>query len=593
MHSSIIAVLVCAAGLVIPRLAFSQTAMAQAKVVALNGRVEHTAAGPDLWTPARLLQPLLVAERVRTLEASRASILFIDETQVKLNAGAVLTIKQVRAGGGPASSMELQRGEAWFRTKNPRSGLTIATPAATAGIRGTEINLRVGTGGETTLTVVEGAAELSNPQGSVLVNAGEEGLAIAGQPPTKRTILNPEDAVQWALYYPVQVAFADLASTRENGTAGPLFDAFEHLRSGNPSAALPLLLSLPDNEWARLGASMAYLAAGDRSRAAAAIDRPFTDTAAENERLAQRASLALESGDVAAALRDIDTVLARDPAALRPLVVLSSIELRRNRPDAALQAASRALAAHPQAVGALIAASEAAQSQFDLDAARRYLDRALAVDPRDVHALVNRARIRFGGDDTEGAADDAARAAAITPSDSQVRSLRGFIRLAEGNVAGARDDFEAAVMHDPDFGEPHLGLGLAAFREGRVNEGLEEMLTATLLEPKVSLYQSYLGKAYYQAKRFPEGLAALASAKRLDPRDPTPWLYTSFFLRDQNEQVAALGELRRAIALNEHRAVYRSRLCSTAILPPRTSAWRSSIDNWDSTRGALQKRSIR
>jgi tetratricopeptide (TPR) repeat protein len=141
-----------------------------------------------------------------------------------------------------------------------------------------------------------------------------------------------------------------------------------------------------------------------------------------------------------------------------------------------------------------------------------------------------------------------------------VRSLRGFIRLAEGNIAGARADFESAARRDPEFGEPHLGLGLALFRENRVEEGLEEMLTATLLEPKVALYQSYLGKAYYQARRFPEGLSALASAKRLDPRDPTPWLYTSFFLRDQNEQVAALNELRHAIALNDHRAVYRSRL---------------------------------
>ena len=86
------------------------------------------------------------------------------------------------------------------------------------------------------------------------------------------------------------------------------------------------------------------------------------------------------------------------------------------------------------------------------------------------------------------------------------------------------------------------------------------MLTATLLEPKVSLYQSYLGKAYYQLQRFREGLAALDSAKRLDPRDPTPWLYTSLFLRDQNRQVAALDALRESIARNGNRAVYRSRL---------------------------------
>jgi tetratricopeptide (TPR) repeat protein len=504
-----------------------------------------------------MLQPLLVAERVRTLEASRASILFIDETQVKLNAGAVLTVRQVRSAAGPASSMELQRGEAWFRTKNPRSGLTVQTPAAAAAVRGTEINVRIGAAGETVLTVVEGSAEFFNPQGSLLVLAGEEGTALAGQAPTKRVVLNPEDAVQWALYYPVQVAFADLSV----GTGSPIAAGFERLRAGETAAAIQVFqASLQTDPWARLGASMASLADGDVERARSVLQAPFDDAALEAERRAQLAAIALASGDSADARREIEAVLAADPTALRPLVLLSSIELRQNRAAEARVAAERAIAAHPQSVGALIAASEAAQSEFNLQTARDYLDRALAIDPGDLHALVNRARIRFGTDDTDGAREDADRAAALSPEDPQVRSLRGFIRLADGNITGARADFESAARLDPEFGEPHLGLGLALFRENRVEAGLEEMLMATLLEPKVALYQSYLGKAYYQARRFPEGLSALASAKRLDPRDPTPWLYASFFLRDQNDQVAALTELRHAIALNDHRAVYRSRL---------------------------------
>ena len=279
---------------------------AQGKIVALNGRVEHTRAAQEQWIAARMLQPLLVAERVRTLEASRASILFVDETQVKLNAGAVLTVRQVRTATGPSSSMDLQRGEAWFRTKNPRSGLTIQTPAAAAAIRGTEINVRIGGGGETVLTVVEGAAEFSNPQGAILVNAGEEGTALPGQAPTKRVVLNPEDAVQWTLYYPVQLADLGVA-------AGATADA---------------------------------------------------DTIALTSAIA-----ALESGDAAAARRQIETVLSRSATNAAALVLLSTIELRGNRAAAASAAAARALAAQPESVAALVAASEAAQAQFDLAAA--------------------------------------------------------------------------------------------------------------------------------------------------------------------------------------------------------------------------------
>jgi tetratricopeptide (TPR) repeat protein len=455
----------------------------QGKVVVATGTVQHTEATRELWNPARVLQPLFAAERVRTLTASKAAILFIDESQVKLNAGAVLTVHTVRRAGGPTTSLELERGEAWFRTKNPRSGLTVQTPAAAAAVRGTEINVVVRPDNETVLTVVEGSAEFSNTAGSIMVNAGEEGTARPGQAPTKRVILNPENAVQWALYYPIDPSWRDM-----------------------PAAGL------------------------------------------------------LAGGDAAGARRELEAALASDPRALRPLVLLSTIELTQNRVDAALDAANRALAVDPTSVPALVAASEAEQARFDLAAARRLLDRALQHDPRHVHALVNRARIRFGVGDTAGARLDANAAAAVSPDDAQVRSLRGFIRLAEGNIGGARADFEVAAQADPEFGEPHLGLGLVHFREDRLSEGLNEMLTATLLEPQVSLYQSYLGKAYYQASRFQEGLSALESAKRLDPRDPTPWLYSSLFLRDQNRQVTALQELRRAITLNDNRAVYRSRL---------------------------------
>ena len=530
----------------------------QSRPPALNGRVEHTPAQQERWNAAILLQPLLAAERVRTLTASRASILFIDETQVKLNAGAVLTVREIRRAGGAGTSIELERGEGWFRTKNPGSGLTIRTPAAAAAVRGTELNVRIGAAGETVLTVVEGSAEFSNPQGSILVNGGEEGTAIPGQPPTKRVILNPEDAVQWALYYPSQVAWQDLPDPARTGPAGIGFD---RLRTGDVNGALQIFEgAAPTDDWARIGASMAYLAIGDADRARANISQPAATQDVEAERRAQLAAVQLATGDLAGARAELNEWLSQDPTALRAQVLLSSIELRQNRPDRARQAAERALSAHAQSVGALVAASESAQSRFDLEAARDFLDRALVIDDRDVHALVNRARIRFGTDDTSGAREDTDRAAAVAPDDAMVRSLRGFIRLAEGNLAQARADFEAASRSDSELGEPHLGLGLLQFREGQVEAGLLEMLTATLLEPHVALYQSYLGKAYYQAGRFSEGLAALASAKRLDPRDPTPWLYSSLYLRDQNQQVDALNDLRQAIALNDFRAVYRSRL---------------------------------
>jgi tetratricopeptide (TPR) repeat protein len=550
-----------AAGLVSPVAAQNKPpapANPQGKIVLIQGKVDSAVtSGQEQWLPARLFQPLFVSDRVRTLTASRSAILFIDETQVKLNAGAVLTVQQIKTTGGASTTLNLLEGEGWFRTKNPSSGLTIRTPRAAAAIRGTEINIVV-RGNDAVLTVTEGAAEFSNDAGAILVNAGEEATATPGQPPTKRTLLNPEDAVQWVLYYPSYLAWHDFPAASRAGAAG---GGFERLAAGDATGALASFrAALATDPWSRIGAAIALRQLGDPVQARTLLSETTLSGEAEVERRTELAAVALAIGDAAAARAELESLLAVSPGALRPLVMLSELHLTQNRTADAAAAAQRASAAHPGSVAAHLAAAQAAQAAFDLDAARRELDAAIAIDPTDVRALVNRARIRFGIGDSEGARQDAARAAARAPDDAQLRSLLGFIRMAEGDTAAALGDFEAAIGSDGALGEPHLGLGLLHFRAGRHDDGLLEMLTATLLEPKVSLYQSYLGKAYYQLQRFPEGLAALASAKHLDPRDPTPWLYSSFFLRDLNRQVESLDELRRAIALNDNRAVYRSRL---------------------------------
>jgi tetratricopeptide (TPR) repeat protein len=531
---------------------------AQGKIVLIQGHVDSAlAASQDRWNPAQLLQPLYVSDRVRTLTASRSAILLIDETQVKLNAGAVLTVQQIKTTGGTSTTLNLLEGEGWFRTKNPSSGLTIRTPRAAAAIRGTEINILV-RDNDALLTVSEGAAEFSNDAGSILVNAGEEATATPGQAPTKRTLLNPEDAVQWVLYYPTRIAWHDLPLSTLIGAAAAGFD---RLQAGDSVAALAAFQpSIQGDPWARVGAAIAARQLGDATRARTLLTEASFTGDVEIERRTELAAAALAIGDAAAARTELQNVLSSAPTALRPLVMLSELELTQNRAPEAARLAQRAIDAHPDSVAAHVAAAEAAQAAFDLERARRELDAAIAIDSGDLRALVNRARLRFGVGDTAAARSDAGRVAAIAPNDASLRSLLGFIELASGQLEAARAHFDAAIGADPALGEPHLGLGLVDFRSGFYDNGLLELLTATLLEPKVSLFQSYLGKAYYQLGRFPEGLAALASAKRLDPRDPTPWLYTSFFLRDQHQHVGALDELRQAIALNDNRAVYRSRL---------------------------------
>ena len=371
--------------------------------------------------------------------------------------------------------------------------------------------------------------------------------------------------MQWALYYPVQVAWRDLPAggCRRAAAARDGFERLRARRCAGRAAGVP-----GERRTTRgrgIGASMA-LPRGrrHRPRAGDAVDRPLRRCGdAEVERRAQLAAVALATGDVARRAARSTRRWRRTRAALRAaraaVVDRAAPEPSRSRRGSSPSARSRRI---PQSVGALVAASEAAQGQFDLAAARAYLDRAIALDPRDVHALVNRARIRFGTDDTRGARQDADRAAAIAADDPQVRSLRGFIRLGEGDAVAARAPTSRRRRSATRSSASRTsGSASSHFRDDRVDDGLLEMLTATLLEPKVALYQSYLGKAYYQARPLP---------RRARRRSPRPSVSIRATRRRGSTRASSSAtrtsrsrrstELRQAIALNDHRAVYRSRL---------------------------------
>ena len=136
----------------------------------------------------------------------------------------------------------------------------------------------------------------------------------------------------------------------------------------------------------------------------------------------------------------------------------------------------------------------------------------------------------------------------------------------------AREAFEKAITLDQADPLPRLGLGLARIRDGRLGEGRRDIEVAASLDPSNALIRSYLGKAYYEEKRGPLDEREYAVAKQLDPNDPTPWFYNAIAKQTTNRPVEALGDLEKAIELNDNRAIYRSRLLLDSDLAARSAS---------------------
>lgn len=600
------------------------------RIVSVVGSVEVFRA--QQWQPVGLRHILIPGDVVRTGPRSRAAVLLSDESQIKVNANSTLEItavmpppgKPVRAAAGPVQTiLNLLKGEVWSSSHG--RPFQIRTPAATATIRGTEFDLSVGLANESRLAVLEGAVEFRNPQGGVVVRAGEEATARVGEAPSKTILLKPLDAVQWSLYYPGIVSVRDYPLTGIAPTLLPkkLADAEQRVASADPGARLTLgeilfdlgrqkeartefekTLALdPGSPRALAGLGWASLVEGRFEEALRAFRQATPPTLSalvgqanalyrlnrfdvmeeviaeaksrfpsSPQPLTQAALLYLIQGRVAEARQELERALALDPAYAPAHGLRSNIALVRSEKELAQQAALQAVAANPSSASSYLDLSLAQQAEFRLDEALEAARKALELEPDNSMAMIQVSRLLFGLGRLSEALSMAQEARQRAPQDSYVTSTWGFLLLAEGKAGEAISAFDQAIEQDSTRGEPHLGRGLALFRQGQTEEAVQEMRMATLLEPKVSLFWSYLGKALYEVKRYPKEQDPLAIAKRADPNDPTPWFYAAIQKQTTNRPVEALRDMQQAIELNDNRAVYRSRLLLDSDLAARSAS---------------------
>jgi tetratricopeptide (TPR) repeat protein len=587
------------------------------KLVAAKGEVSVRRSTTSQWVPAEVGQALLAGDAVRTGPASAASILCVDESQIKLNENTVVILKSiapsprlkpvtpVKGEPPPASRYEVPEGEIWLRNKHEKFRFELETPAITAIIRGTELNIKVQRNGATSVILLEGNVCIANPQGEVCLRPGEEGYAVPGRKPAKRVLVQPADAVQWVLYYPGIISYRDLPLTplpgEHRAPYGPavgsaLIQAGEaaydqgrlkeargkaetvlakdpensraltllgwvNLRENQPREALTYFRRVrqPD-DLTVVGQALALENLGSATKAYELIKAASIRGRPSPLLVAMSGYAALLDGRVEEARSRLQTAAALPPPApwlARPL--LAQIDLVQNRKAAAQAEAAQALAQAPNSPLALFTMGLVKLASFELPAATRYMEQAIAAEPRFVIAYVYLAKIWLGSGYLSRAQRTINQALQMAPGNPQVLSLAGFVRLAFRDYSRAFQFWNQALERDPNLGEPHLGLAIYSFRYREFQRGLEEMLTATLLDPRIASYQTELGKALFQTHSFDRALEVYDYAKTLDPKDPSPYFYKGIALTDLNRPGEAVQEINKSIELNDNVAMFRSR----------------------------------
>ncbi|MEJ2396381.1 MAG: FecR family protein, partial [Candidatus Thiodiazotropha sp.] len=264
--------------------------------------------GTSQWYTLQQHDWLCPGDRVRVGASSRAALTLNNETLLRLAENSSIRISAPSESGG--IWLDLLEGIAHFISR-VRHSFQVNTPYVNASIEGTEFTVD-SRNDHATITILEGRVRASNAHGEIVIADGQQALADAAQAPRVSAVVDPLDAVQWALYYP------------------------------------PVIEPSPEDVSANIKKSLKAYRRNDMKAACAALDQTSSIEAAP-DLLAYRASLHLRVGAINAAQQDLDAALRLQPEHPGALAVMSVIATVRNERQQALDLARRAVAAAPQA----------------------------------------------------------------------------------------------------------------------------------------------------------------------------------------------------------------------------------------------------
>ncbi|MBF6648064.1 FecR domain-containing protein [Methylobacter sp. BlB1] len=491
-----------------------------AKLVSLQGNVFFDPDNKGHWQRAQLNEAICEGSRVRVAPFSRASLMLPDSIVLRLDEGTVLSLNGINPD--KPTLLDLLKGFVNFISRTPRR-LQVNTPIANAGPEGTEFALSADDT-KASLWVYEGKVRFFNEQGSIRINPGQGAQVYRGQAPQAKIDIKPQDAVAWALYYPPLLPYPDDKMAVDAGIRTAIGD----FRQRRVDAALSRLDALSPEQ-----------------------RTPYFYKI--------RGAIRLAVGRVELALQDIQALLADNPNDAEALALQSVLALTQNRKDEAHSLASRAVVSDPNSATAYAALSYAEQGRFELEKALKAAGQAMKLAPHDAMVWARKSELELALGLLAESEKSAEKALDLDAGLERTQTVAGFAYLRRMDTDKALQTFTKAVQLDSTSPLARLGLGLAKIRKSDLKEGRQDLEIAAMLDPNNSLLRSYLGKGYFEEKRNALAEDQFSLAKERDPNDPTPYFYDAMKKQTENRPVEALQDLQQAMALNDNRAVYRSR----------------------------------
>ena len=465
----------------------SASAQQIATVEVTTGEVTVLRAGqPQTAAPA---MPLQQGDVVVTRQG-RASVRFTsDGTVMRIGPESRVQIDE----SSTQRDINLFFGRIWAHVIRWRERPTRFTSGSTiAAIRGTELSLVVASdGNETRLAVLEGRIEAKTDTGNpITLQGGQAAIGAKGRAAAISARVKPQDAVQWALYYP-PVLFG-----KPGAPEGPSQRAAAKLATGSVEDAVKELdaaLKANPNDASALALSSIVAVSTNRADEALATARQAVKADAKSAAGLIALSYAQQAKfDLAGARASLENAVKLDPGDALAWARLAEIRSSLGLSGPSLEAARKAAELGPGLARAQTVLGFSYLSRVETARATAAFQKAIELDASDPLSRLGLglARIREGAL-AEGS-KELETAVSLDPGQAVVRSYLGKAYFEQKRLQLVDREYELAKQSDPNDPTPWLYDAINKQTTNRPVEALESFDKAIELNDNRAVYRSRL-----------------------------------------------------------------------------------------------------
>ncbi len=453
----------------------------------VQGTVEVQDATSATWYPANLSTTLCQGASVRVGDQGRAAVSLVNDAVLRIDQNTTVRLVDVVEEAQERSILDVVTGIFQSFSREPRR-FAINTPYVNGSIEGTEYQVRV-FADRADFTVFEGTVAVANTMGSMTLEAGQSAAAAVGQAPQRRTVVNPTQEVQWALYYPTVLsagasANPDLRQAAEHLSVGRVDEArasIDQALSGGRTDALALALraviavAQNDNQQALADATQAVNAAPRSVPPAIALS------------YAQQANFQIE--EAVALMRSATQNNANDALAWARL---AELELMLGNRTASREAAERAASIAPNIARTRVVQGFAALAVFDDTAAHTAFSTAIDLDSADPLAHLGLGLAKISRGDLADGRSDLEAAVALDSNNALLRAYLGKAYFEEVRPPLDSQQYEMAKQLDPNDPTPFLYAAIAKQTQNKPVDALRDLQLARAKNDNRAVYRGRL-----------------------------------------------------------------------------------------------------